>query len=1261
MKRNLSAGLLIAFLAASWLGAADWPMWRFDSGRTASGTEELPPPQELSPLWERTFSPREMVWDDPLNHDLMPFDRVFEPIVHRGVMVLGFNDRDKVAGYDASTGRLLWTFYAGGPVRMAPAASGGKLFFTSDDGHLYCLSVSDGAFLWKRRGGPSGKMILGNKRMVSTWPARGGAVIKDGTVYWAAGIWPFMGTFIYATEVESGETRWLNDETGPSYILQPHNSPAFAGVAPQGNLAVSGNRLLVPGGRSVPAALDIHTGREIYFRLADNGKNGGAFVCADEQVFFNHNRDRMVHMFNSANGDLLEKDLGGYPVVSGSKIYFSGPSVKIAETSSPGRIYREIEADAGGDLIRSGSRLYAGGKRGITIISAPRDGEERIAGFISVKGGVERLLAADHKLFAVSLDGTIRAFGESGGAPLKPAEDPQSITVSRETSKQAETILAATGKEAGWAVLYGSGNGQLPAALAELSSLNIIVLENDAGVVQKLRKNYDEAGIPAKQVAFICTPDAAGILPPYFASLSIVVGDAIFEGIDDTEITRLVHRSMRPFGGALWITGQAENARNAFSSARTRELEGLARITESGPSNELLFVRKGAPEGSDNWTQQYGSIANTVKSDDELVQLPLGLLWFGGNSNMDVLPRHGHGPPEQVVDGRLIIEGMDSISCRDVYTGRVVWKTEFTTLSTFDQYYDESYADLPLANHYYNQEHLPGANSRGTNFVATRDEVFVAQGTHVHILDMKTGKIIKSVKNETNSRVGFIGSYQGKLITGTEFASYSGMITRPSSRTAGLQPLKPGAERRVERFTDYDITASAGLALYDNQENLLWHKTAEYGFIHNSITAGNNRLYLIDSIPPAMQNTLGRRGIKVSQSPVLMALDPDSGEIIWKREKGVFGSWLGYSEEHDLLLQATRPSRDMISGEEGTRMTVHDARTGEVIWDRDLKYANPPIIHGDRIIVENRGFNLLTGEPMLRKNPITGEEQQWTYTREYGCNYNIASEHLLSFRSASAGFYDLDSWGGTGNFGGFKSGCTSNLVAANGVLNAPDYTRTCSCSYQNQTSLALVHMPELEYWTTNDFEWPGGNVESLGINLGAPGDRVDDDGTLWLEYPSVGGPSPELPLRIKDEQKTGRILHHSLRMAGGSLPWVSASALQGITELSLRVAGQEEPDREYSVTLLFAELEPGVEVEDRVIDVYVQGEMVRKGFDILRETGGPMRETSLKLPRVRSGNGILTVSLEAHRGSLPPVLSGVRIEALEAVIDYAEIKLNKEN
>ena len=126
---------------------------------------------------------------------------------------------------------------------------------------------------------------------------------------------------------------------------------------------------------------------------------------------------------------------------------------------------------------------------------------------------------------------------------------------------------------------------------------------------------------------------------------------------------------------------------------------------------------------------------------------------------------------------------------------------------------------------------------------------------------------------------------------------------------------------------------------------------------------------------------------------------------------------------------------------------------------------------------------------------------EWTWARNYGCNTPAASENLLTFRSGAAGYFDLCNDGGTGNFGGFRSSCTNNLIVAGGVLTAPDYTRTCTCSYQNQTSLALVPMPEAEMWTYYRPSGREGPIRRVGIMLGAPGNRKADDGTLWLEYP----------------------------------------------------------------------------------------------------------------------------------------------------------------
>ena len=197
----------------------------------------------------------------------------------------------------------------------------------------------------------------------------------------------------------------------------------------------------------------------------------------------------------------------------------------------------------------------------------------------------------------------------------------------------------------------------------------------------------------------------------------------------------------------------------------------------------------------------------------------------------------------------------------------------------------------------------------------------------------------------------------------------------------------------------------------------------------------------------------------------------------------MFGTWLGYSEAHDILLQAGAAASDRLADEAKQGMIAYRGRDGSVLWKRlEIRYSGPCILHHETIFTNadegsaqgkkkfpSRALSLLDGSDRTATNPLTGQPEPWSMPRGKGCNTMTACESMLLFRDGAAGYYDLAGQSGRGNLGGFRSGCTSNLVAADGVLNAPEYTRTCICPYQNQTSLALVHMPDIEVWTINDY------------------------------------------------------------------------------------------------------------------------------------------------------------------------------------------------
>ena len=51
----------------------------------------------------------------------------------------------------------------------------GNIFFGSDDGYIYCVSLS-GKQVWKTRLAPRDYRIAGNGRIISAWPVRSGVL-----------------------------------------------------------------------------------------------------------------------------------------------------------------------------------------------------------------------------------------------------------------------------------------------------------------------------------------------------------------------------------------------------------------------------------------------------------------------------------------------------------------------------------------------------------------------------------------------------------------------------------------------------------------------------------------------------------------------------------------------------------------------------------------------------------------------------------------------------------------------------------------------------------------------------------------------------------------------------------------------------------------------------------------------------------------------------------------------------------------------------
>ena len=67
---------------------------------------------------------------------------------------------------------------------------GGLVLFGSDDGFFYVVNAKTGERKSRWQVAASDQRALGNGRLISVWPMRGGPVLIDGRVYFTAGVWP---------------------------------------------------------------------------------------------------------------------------------------------------------------------------------------------------------------------------------------------------------------------------------------------------------------------------------------------------------------------------------------------------------------------------------------------------------------------------------------------------------------------------------------------------------------------------------------------------------------------------------------------------------------------------------------------------------------------------------------------------------------------------------------------------------------------------------------------------------------------------------------------------------------------------------------------------------------------------------------------------------------------------------------------------------------------------------------------------------------
>lgn len=1057
---------IVALLLVSSAYSADWPMWRNDAARSGSSPAELP--AQLHLQWRRQLPAPMPAWP---NEARLHFDASYEPVVSGSRMFVGSMIDGSVTAFDCATGNELWRFYANGPVRLAPAAFGDRVCFGSDDGWLYCVDAASGVLVWKVFGAPNDRehyQHLGNARLVSFWPVRGGPVFADGVVYFGAGIWPTLGVFIHAVDAESGRVLWTNDNSHAiENVRVDHNYLQESGLSPQGHILVSGELLIVPNGRSMPARLDRRTGQLHYF--VQGYRNGDSRVVVSKNIALvgstgvvSLEDGREIGSRWAAAGkdapegwsgpkaDLFEGPLFPYKflpgcdyrsVIDGPVAYgvddgtvyaydlhnattslqdqqFNGQDIKPARWDAP-TLWKldtpfsgkKLETNA---LLKSGNRLYGHSGRNFFAIELDSDIDKpgAIVWTKELTAEPTTMLAANGRLFMVTSDGSIHCFG---GGTVEPTQfaitAPVEAIPSDDATELAKLLLESAGVNEGYAIVAGLQNGRLVAELLAQSQLNVIVIDDDSKIVDRLRRTFGMDERYRTRFQAIVGAPAEVKLPPYLANL-IVSEDVEKLQLGSESRLLSLYESLRPYGGTLCLSLDETNSAPVKQVVVPERFVGVATHT----TDKLLIVRRTGPlPGSSVWSHETGDAARSFFSRDELVQAPLAVLWYGDGRDHGFYKRkdYGHGLKPQVAGGRLFAlqVATNTLKSVDAYTGRLLWSRQLGGSAR--------YASMP-------------------------DAVYVADERKCLVLDPANGSVRHTFEVDVHQSLETPVSASDIRVEDETI-----LIAVRFNKENGIEKGRWNSELLV--------------ALDRSTGRQLWSRAATLRYNTAAIALSGGRVFCIDSHSPEEIGFMRRRGEDVATLPsTILALDARTGCELWKTVRSdppaaltslhfmglrTQDDWLAYSIDHDLII-----------GGKANQTFAVNAESGQEVWQIPVR-GQQPLILGPETFINQTGHTydvstgaLVSGEALFQRG---------------GCNYAVGGTNLLFLRSNCATYVDIESRREYA-IRNLRSGCSNSFVAADGLLNAPCFSVGCVCNYPIQTSFAMFHMPESAEWHGDD-------------------------------------------------------------------------------------------------------------------------------------------------------------------------------------------------
>lgn len=1078
-------GVLFAALLPGAVASVDWPEYLHDTARSGVTTQQLSFPLHEAWVFQARHAPRP-AWPAPAKQDfwnevreLKPvviYDRAYHAVIADGRLYFGTSSNDKVFCLDAATGEIRWSFYTGGPVRLAPAIRNGKVYFGADDGLVYCLDAVSGERLWTYRPDTPDRLIAGNGRVISFNPVRTGVVVEEDRAYSFAGLFPSYSVYMNI----------LNAGTGEAVL-----SNKTEDLSPQGYLLASPSRLFVPTGRTTPAVFD--RASAAYLGQLEGG--GGAYaVLVDDALATGPGirRTDLLQMSDPETNERIATCDGMRMVVSGPMSYMQTHTELMAldrpaflalgrerttlETERKQKDDMRKVAERAGNadaavlhaeeivrmdqelgrldeamrncytwrvpcihpfaLILAGETLIAGGDNevaafsvldGATVWKAP------------VTGRAYGLSVAHGKLYVSTAAGTIHCFGEVETPGQLVREEAMNSTsnsgdaVGQYCAMAADAILQSTGIRQGYCVVLDCGEGRLIKELVEKSNLHVIGLERDPAKVQRAREMLDAAGLYGLRTA-VKTWDG-GALPFTSWFVNLVVSEGMLREGTLPPAPGEIYRVLRPYGGTALI-GVPQTPPEHFDPEALRAwldnggIEGSTLIENNGI---WACFSRGVVPGAGEWTQLYADASHTACSMDE-IEGPVTVQWFGEPGPRDMVDRHHRPTSSLFKEGRLFVPGNDVVFALDAYNGTLLWTNE-----------------------------APGF--RRTGIMKSSGTMLLTDDLLYVILD-DTCVGMRVEDGAPSVRIGAPRPEDEKVDWGYLNVSDNLLIGTAQKPDAAFREMSKTLVNMLEG--DFrPVVISRYLFAVDRYSGEEQWRYVNGAIMTPAVTVAEGRVYFVECRrPTVIEDKDGRIGLKqfLSSETFLTALDLKTGEKIWEHP-------VNFPFHHIMFANGARNVL-LVSGSYNEEDKVYyglfayDMSTGEALWNtpfraKDIRCTGwaetggshgeqwqHPVLIGDTIYARPFAFNLHTGEQL----------DYIAYRGGHGCGGLTGSVHYLYGRGSNPRMYPLDvtSTEGIPLTRVSRPGCWLNIIPAGGMILIPESSSGCTCSYPLQTSFGLI-------------------------------------------------------------------------------------------------------------------------------------------------------------------------------------------------------------